>query len=166
MSPQKKPNRKNTQKELTKEERSHFGNLLRRHTTDKDLLLGWLKIHYIPSSRKGENNFDLSLLMNNKNFDHVGHSDIRRHWTSLPDDNRIPQRFRGKFMSQQLETMTAYDHHDYLLGTYQNGGTSSLTTGDIIWRRTELGRYNSRLGRWPWQQLIGRCEASLSIVIF
>ena len=47
--------------------------------------------------------------MDDNFFDHIGLADTGRHWPSLPEDDRIPQRFRGYFMSQQLDTTTAYN---------------------------------------------------------
>ena len=93
----------------------HFGNILIRQTLEKELLVGFLKIHYLHISRKGENNSDLFHITNKNKFDHVGIADTGKHWTSLPDDDRIIQIFRGHFMSHQLESSPVYNHHNPLL---------------------------------------------------
>ena len=104
--------------------------------------------------------------MNDKKFDHTRLSDTVRHWPSLPEDDRIPQRFRGHFMSHKLDATTVYNFHDSLSGTYRHGGISILATGNLIWRRVQYGRYTSGIGRWSWQQFRGRWDASIHIITF
>ena len=133
----KKPSR-----ELTKEEQANFGDLLSIYTSEKDLLLGWLNIHYLSISRKAENDFDLSNLMNNKSFGQIGLADTGRHWPSLPEEYRIHQILRDQFISQQLDSTTALNRHDYLSFPYQHRGSSSITSKNLIISRVELGRDN------------------------
>ena len=52
----------NTLKELALEEKTHFRNIITRQTTYKDLLVGFLNIHSLPSSRKGEKNLTYLIL--------------------------------------------------------------------------------------------------------
>ena len=104
--------------------------------------------------------------MNDKKIDHSGIDDIGRHWPYLPEDDRIPQIFCSHFMSQKLDATTAYNCHDSLSGTYQHGGTSSLTTGNLIGRRVESGRETSGSGRWSWQRFRGRWDTSIHIITF
>ena len=78
--------------------------------------------------------------MNESKFDHKGIVDTRRHWTSLPKEDIISKRFLCHFMSQKIDSMTAFNYHNFLSVPYQHGGTSSLTNGDLIGRRAELGR--------------------------
>ena len=59
--------------------------------------------------------------MINKKFDHLGLVDTGRYWPSFIDNNRIPQIFRGHVMSYQLDSISAYNHHDLLSGAYQHG---------------------------------------------
>ena len=73
--------------------------------------------------------------MNDKIFNYISLAYTGIHWPSLPEDDRIPQRFRGHIMSQQLDATTAYNFHDYLSGPYQHGGNSRLTIGNLIGRR-------------------------------
>ena len=77
-------NRKNTLKELTKKERPHFRNFIIRQPTEKDLILELLNTHSLTSTRKGEKNFDLHHLMNDKKFDHIVLANTRRHLPYLP----------------------------------------------------------------------------------
>ena len=151
---------KNTLKELTPKEKTHFGNLLTIQTSDRDLLVGFLNIHSLPSSRKG----DLSYLIIDKKYGHIGLNNTGRHWTTPPEDYRTPQIFRGHFMSQQLDSTTAYNIHNSLSGYYQNGGTTSLSTGNIIGRRLESGRDILGLGKCTYQQFRGRWEGYISII--
>ena len=81
----------------------------------------------------------------------------------MPYEDKIPQRFRGNFMSQQLDYTTSYNQHDTLSGSYQYGGTQSLSNGNLIGRTIKGGRYFSGLYRWSWQHFRGKVEASLWI---
>ena len=59
---------KNTLKELTTEERTNSENILSRKTSDKELLVGFLNIQSLTNTIKGEKNFDIYHLMNDKNL--------------------------------------------------------------------------------------------------
>ena len=102
-------------------------------------------------------------MMLEKGFDHIGLAGTGPHWTSQPYEDKIPQRFRGHFIRQQIDSTTSYNRHDTLSGPYQYGGTLSLSTGSFTGWRIERGKYFSGLGRWSWQQLRGKWEASLQI---
>ena len=84
--------------------------------------------------------------MNDKIFDYIGITDTVRNWPYLPEDDRITQIFCDHFMSQQLDATTSYNCHKSLPGPYQHGGTSSLTTGNLIGRRLKPERDTSGLG--------------------
>ena len=73
-------------------------------------------------------------------FDHIGLSETSRHWPSLQDEDKTPQRLRGHFMSHQLYTTTAFDEHEPFLGSFQYGGTDSLSTKNLIGSKTSSGR--------------------------
>ena len=83
-----------------------------------------------------------------KGFDHIGLADTGRDWPSLPDEDKIPQIFRGNFIRQQVDSATSYNQNDTLSGSYQYGGTLSLSMSNLIGRRIEGGRDLSGLGRW------------------
>ena len=72
-----------------------------------EILVGLLNTQYLPNLIKVENNFDLFHLMNKKKFDHTGIDNTEKHQPSLIDDGRIPQRLRGHFITQKLDTVTA-----------------------------------------------------------
>ena len=76
--------------------------------------------------------------MNDNKFDNVGLDETGRNFTYLPDNKIIPHRFSGNFMSQQLDSIYAYNHNYTLSGAYQHGGTTSLKTGNLIGRKTVL----------------------------
>ena len=95
-----------------------------------------------------------------KGFDNIGLVDTVRHFPSLPDEDKIPQRFIGHFISQQLYSTTSYKWNDTLSGSYQYGGTLSLSTINHIGRRIEGGIYLSGLERWSWHRFRGKGEAS------
>ena len=99
--------------------------------------------------------------MNDKKFYHISISDTGRYWPSLPEDDIFPQRFRGHFMSQELDATTAYNCHDSISVPCQHGGTSILTMGNLIGRRVQSGRDTSGLGMWSWKQFRGRGDASI-----
>ena len=99
-------------------------------------------------------------------IDHIGLVETGRHWPSLPEDDRITQKLLIHFMSHQLYATTAYNTHHSLSGAHQNGGTSSLTTSNIIGKIVESGRENSGFGSWLYQRIRGRGEASIRIITF
>ena len=80
-------------------------------------------MQYLPNSRKGGQNFYLAHLMIDKTFDRLGLSKTRIHLQSLLYDIRIPRRFQGHYMKQQLDYISACNQHDLLSGAYQYGGT-------------------------------------------
>ena len=87
-------------KELNSEENTQFGNLLTRQTIDQELLVGFLNIHSLPILIKYGKNFDLSYLIIDNKFYYIGLVDTGRHWSSLSEDDIIPQISRNHFMSQ------------------------------------------------------------------
>ena len=100
-----------------------------------------------PQKLTGEKNFDLTQLMMDTRLNIIGLSETSRHLTSLPDEDRTHQRFRGHFMRQNLDTTTSCNEHNPFLGSFQYGGTASLSTGNLISRNAGLGRYTYGLGR-------------------
>ena len=87
-------------------------------------------------------------MMLDKGFGNICLSDTGIHWPFLLDEDKIPQILRGHFMSQQLDYTTSYNKHDTLSGSYQYGGTLSLSTGNLIGTTIKGGRYFSVLYRW------------------
>ena len=69
-------------------------------------------------------------------------------------------------MSQQLDSNRACNEHDPLLGPFQYGRTSSLSTGNLTERNIASGKDLSGLGRWIWQKFRGQGKASLRISTF
>ena len=45
--------------------------------------------------------------MIDNNFDQLWISETRIHWTYLPDNDRIPQRLLGRFMSNKIDSISA-----------------------------------------------------------
>ena len=77
--------------------------------------------------------------MSDMKFDHLGLADTSRHRPSLQEEDIIPQRFRGNFISQQLDSITACNQNDNFLGPFQYGGTASLSTGNLTGRKNPQG---------------------------
>ena len=82
-------------KKLTKEKKTHLGDHLHPNEYKKEIILGFINIHTLPESCKGEKYFDLTNMMFEKRFDHIGLADTGRHWPSLPYENKTPHPFRG-----------------------------------------------------------------------
>ena len=99
-------------------------------------------------------------------FDHIGLAEISRHRNYLQEEDRIPQRFRGHFMIQQLESITACNQHDHFIGPFQYGGTASLSTGNLTGRKTPSRRDPSGIGRRIWQKFRGQGNTYLRISTF
>ena len=115
------------------------------------------------SSNKRKEKFSLTHLMADMVLDHVGLAETSRHWTSLSDENRIPQILRGHFMSQKLDTITTWNEDYPFLGLFQNRGTAYLPTGKLLVRNTGLVRDPSGLGIWAWKRFRGQRNSSLHI---
>ena len=69
-------------------------------------------------------------------------------------------------MSQQLESNMACNTHDPFLGSFQYGGTASLSTGNLTGIKIAQGKDLSGLGRWSWQKSRGQGNASPRIATF
>ena len=67
-------------------------------------------------------------------------------------------------MSQQLDSITACNKHNPLLGPFQYGGNASLSTVNLTNRNIASGKYLSSLVIWSCQKFIGQGKASLRIV--
>ena len=98
-----------------------------------------------------------------KNSNHLGLSETSRYWPSLQEEDILSQRFRGHFMSCQLDAITACNQHDSLLGPFQYVGTTSLYAGNLKGRKTSSGNDPSGLGRWSYQRLRGQGSEPLRI---
>ena len=77
--------------------------------------------------------------MSDIKFDHIGLVETRRRYPSLQEDTRIPPRFQGHFMSQQIDSITACHQHTPSLGPLKYGGTSSISMGNIMGRKNPQG---------------------------
>ena len=98
---------KSTPNKLSDQYRKHFGDLLTPNFRERELLFGLLNIQLLPKTRRAMKNFDLTHLMLDLKFDQIGFVEIFRHWPSIQEEDINPQRFRGHFMSQQLDSTTA-----------------------------------------------------------
>ena len=74
---------------------------------ERELLFDFINVQSPPKTRRGGKNFDLTHLMSDMDFDHIGLEETSRYCPSLQYEDRTPQRFRGHFMSQKLDSITA-----------------------------------------------------------
>ena len=70
---------------------------------ENELVIELLYIQSPPNQNREENNLDLTHLMIDKKFDQLGLTETGRNWTSIPDNEKIPHRFCGHFMTQKLD---------------------------------------------------------------
>ena len=73
----------------------------------------------------------ISRHMTDLQMDHLGLAEIGCNWPSLQEDDRIPQRFRGQFMSHKIDSTVAKNKNYLLSGYYQFRVTASLVTGNL-----------------------------------
>ena len=106
------------------------------------------------------------ILMSDMKFDHIGLAETSRHRPSIKQEDMIPQRFQGKFMIQQIESIADCNQHDPFLGPFQYGVTTYLSTGDLTGRKASSGRYPYGLVRWSWQTFRGKCNSLIRIATF
>ena len=96
----------------------------------------------------------------------LGLAETGRHCTYLQEDNKMPQQFRGHFMSHQLDSTVAYNKHDMISVSYQFGGTASLATGNLLGRKIGSVSDATGIGRWSWKIFRVQGNATLRIATF
>ena len=111
----------------------------------------------------GRENFDISHHMTDLQMDHICLAETGRHWPSLKEDDRIPHRFRGHFMSHRLDSTVAYNKHDLLSVSYQFGGTASLAPGNQSYREIGSDSDTTGIGIWSWKIFRGQGNSTLRI---
>ena len=153
-------------KDLSREERKSSGGNLRPNFNKDKLLILFISIPFLLNSRRGGKQFDLTQFITDTSFDHLGLVGTSMHSPPLPDDYRISQIFIGPFMNKKIDVTTAFNHHDSLSIPFQYGGTSSLSTGNIIGRNISCDRYPTGLGRWSSHRFRVQVKDTLRIVSF
>ena len=114
----------------------------------------------------GGEKFNLTHQIIDKKFYHLGLSQTSLYWPFLQEEYRNPQRFRGTFISHQLEAITAYNQHNSLLGPFQYCVTASISTVILTGRKTSSGKYPSGIWIWGWKTFRGQGVESLWIAYF
>ena len=84
---------------------------------------------------------------------------------SINDNYKIPLRFRGHIMHQQLDFQIGFNFHEKISGSHQHGGTASLTTSNFIEIRTKSSSSSEGLGRCTWQLFCSQVSSNLRKVI-
>ena len=87
----------------------------------------FINVQSLPKTRRGIKKIDLTRLMSDMKFDHLGLADTSRHRPSLQEEYRITQIPQGDFMIQQLDSITPCNQHDPFIGPFQYVGTHSLS---------------------------------------
>ena len=85
-------------------------------------------MYNILKKTRGEKNFNLTHLVMGMLFEHIELAETKTHWPYIPDEGIIPQRFRGHFMSHQLDTITDCNKHEPSLGSFHYVVTTYLST--------------------------------------
>ena len=73
-------------------------------------------------------------------FYHIGISETSRHLPYLQEYDRTPKISRGHCMSQKIDSNTACNEHNPLLGPFQYVGTAPLSTGKLTGRKIAPGK--------------------------
>ena len=88
-------------------------------------------------------------------------TEINVAWQNIPAEQRIYERFKGKL---EFAKYTYSNNKDKsFLGTYQPGGTLTITTGKMCGRIQESGTEDHILQRWSWQKFRGARNHKLVI---
>ena len=66
-------------------------------------------------------------------------------------------------MKNKLNNQTGYNKHEKILGSYQHGGTASISRGNLIGNRTASKSNSEVPGRWTWKLFRGRGVVTLRI---
>eukprot|EP00957_Ditylum_brightwellii_P117936 8995801-Ditylum_brightwellii.AAC.1 len=112
-------NRKN----LTDEGKSHFRHTLYPNNDELTGLVGFINIQGLPIERSSKN-FDLTNLLGDYRFDHLGLSELNLNLRVLPNEDQIPVRFRENFPAGKLAITEANNIQDKISGNHQYGGTA------------------------------------------
>lgn len=157
-----------TYKPLEGEQKIHFGDELQAVDREDLALLGLINVHILPKKRSGSKNFDLAHLTQKYGFDHLGITEAGRKWSSMPEDDSLPYCFRGHFPGGQLKCTPAYNRHDQISGSYQVGGTVSLSTKAFLARiiASDCGSDPSGPGRYSWHYLREKGGFTLCVITF
>jgi hypothetical protein len=159
--------RKGKHKPLNSKEKLHHGDVLRASKELDVLLVAFLNIQTLPEKRWGMKNFDLSNLIREYNFGHIGLVEPNQNWYLLQEEDRLRESFCGHFNRGQFTFTSAHNIHDKTSGKYQIGGTVSITTGNLIGRLDGPGgRDPTGLGRFSWHRMRERGEITLRIMTF
>ena len=108
-----------------------------------------------------EKTFDLTQLMSEMRFDHIGLDETSRDCTTLSYQDRNPQRFCRHEIIQQMEKIINCNEHKPFLGSLQYIGTAYISTGNITGKNTGSGRDPYGTGIWDCQRFMGQVNASL-----
>lgn len=98
----------------------------------------------------------------------MGVAEAGRKWNSLRDDDSLPYRFRGHFPGGQLKCTPSFNRHDNFLGSYQVGGTISMSTKGFVGRiiPEDCGSDPLGLGRFSWHRIREKGGLTLRVLTF
>ena len=122
---------------------------------DSDLIR-LIKTQSLPNKKYGEKKFDLKNLIQELRFDHMGIAGTDRNWFILPEEDIIPQQFRGHFQSGDHNTTSSHNTHSKTIGTFQVRGTTSMSTKSLSCEIFKQVRYPLVLGGFIWQRFRGK----------
>ena len=81
---------KYAREKISRDNLTHFSNILRRNSKGDKLLIGFLASNTYQTQEEGGNFYLYHLIIEN-NSDHIGLTKTVRHYSSRPEDTTIPQ---------------------------------------------------------------------------
>jgi hypothetical protein len=90
--------------------------------------------------------------------DLIGWCEVGAYWPKIPQHQRPGELFK---FQHKMRYVTAHNIHDVNKGKrHQQGGTMSMTIGEMTQRLHDQGKDPSGLGRWVWQLFCGKMESA------
>ena len=93
----------------------------------------------------------------------MGLARIERNWYPLSEDDRILHGFQEHLQSGDLATTSFHNTYSNTVGTFQLGGTTSMSTKSLSCEKIKQGRYPSGLDIFEWKRFSGKAAHTLII---
>jgi Reverse transcriptase (RNA-dependent DNA polymerase) len=89
-------------------------------------------------------------------------NEINLAWQHLSTDSKLFERFKGKL--EFAKYVSSNNKDQSFVGTFQPGGTLTVTTGNICGRIFGAGQEDHVLQRWSWIHIRGKNQHKLAII--
>jgi hypothetical protein len=139
-----------------------WGDPMPPNKPDNIIRIGFRNINGIPHESAHSKNIEIISDIRSHQFDTFSLSETNVAWHVLQEQDRIAERFRGKFEFSKFSC--AYNADKAYQDKLQYGGVLMIGQGNTSGRIIKTGRDPSPLGRWSWMLLKGKDHIMIRIV--